>query len=212
MRKVKIMIVDDHGIFRDGVKLVISQTKDYEVVAEAGNGVEFLDFLNIEIPDIVLMDISMPVMDGVKATQLALEKYPGLKVITLSMFGDEEYYFRMIELGVKAVVLKKSGSTELLHAINEVAKGNNYFSQDLLKKMVFKISTPQEKEELRISPREKDVLNLICNGYTNKEIADKLFISAKTVDRHRTALLQKTETRNSAHLVMYAIQNKLISF
>jgi DNA-binding NarL/FixJ family response regulator len=106
MRKVKIMIVDDHGIFRDGVKLVISQTKDYEVVAEAGNGVEFLDFLNIEIPDIVLMDISMPVMDGVKATQLALEKYPGLKVITLSMFGDEEYYFRMIELGVKAVVLK----------------------------------------------------------------------------------------------------------
>ncbi|NJO88965.1 MAG: response regulator transcription factor [Chloroflexia bacterium] len=212
MSKTKIMIVDDHGIFRDGVKLVISQTKEYEVVAEAENGAEFLNLLEVGIPDIVLMDISMPVMDGVKATQLALEKYPQLRVITLSMFGDEEYYFRMIELGVKAVVLKKSGSIELLHAIDEVAKGNNYFSQDLLKKMVFKISTPQEKEELKISPREKDVLNLICNGFTNKEIADKLFISAKTVDRHRTSLLQKTETRNAAHLVMYAIQNRIISF
>ncbi len=212
MSKTKIIIVDDHGIFRDGVKLVISQTKDYEVVAEAENGVEFLNLLEVEIPDIILMDISMPVMDGVQATKLALEKYPQLRVITLSMFGDEEYYFRMIELGVKAVVLKKSGSTELLHAIDEVAKGNNYFSQDLLKKMVFKISAPQEKEELKISPREKDVLNLICNGFTNKEIADELFISAKTVDRHRTSLLQKTETRNAAHLVMYAIQNKLISF
>lgn len=206
------MIVDDHGIFRDGVKLVISQTKEYEVIAEAANGREFLNLLDTRVPDIVLMDISMPEMDGVKATELALKKYPKLKVITLSMFGDEEYYFKMIELGVKAVVLKKSGSTELLHAIEEVAKGNNYFSQDLLKKMVFKISSPQEKEDLKISSREKDVLNLICNGFTNKEIAEKLFISAKTVDRHRTSLLQKTETRNAAHLVMYSIQNKLISF
>ena len=118
----------------------------------------------------------------------------------------------MIELGVKAVVFKKSGTNELLHAIDEVAKGNNYFSQDLLKKMVFKISTRQEKDEFKISPRESEVLNLICNGFTNKEIAEKLFISAKTVDRHRTSLLQKTETRNAAHLVMYAIQNKLVSF
>jgi DNA-binding NarL/FixJ family response regulator len=211
MSKVKIMIVDDHGIFRDGVKLVISQSEDYEVVAEASTGLEFLEYLKVDIPNIILMDISMPEMDGVKATELALDRYPQLKVITLSMFGEEEYYFRMIELGVKAVVLKKSGSTELLHAIDEVAKGNNYFSQELLKKMVFKINSPEEKEH-KISPREKDVLGLICNGYTNREIAEKLFISAKTVDRHRTSLLQKTETRNSAHLVMFAIQNKLINF
>ena len=212
MNKIKVMIVDDHEIFRDGVKLVLSQTKEFEIIAEASNGQEFLDIIELNMPEVVLMDISMPVMDGVAATKKAIEIYPELKIITLSMFGDEEYYFKMIELGVKAVVFKKSGTNELLHAIDEVAKGNNYFSQDLLKKMVFKISTRQEKDEFKISPRESEVLNLICNGFTNKEIAEKLFISAKTVDRHRTSLLQKTETRNAAHLVMYAIQNKLVSF
>jgi len=211
MNKIKVMIVDDHGIFRDGVKLVLSQTKDFEIIAEASNGLEFLDCIEHDLPDIVLMDISMPVMDGVIATKKAMEKYPKLKIITLSMFGDEEYYFKMIELGVRAVVLKKSGSSELLHAIDEVAKGNNYFSQDLLKKMVFKINSPKDEDKVQISPRELEVLNLICNGFTNKEIAEKLFISHKTVDRHRTTLLQKTETRNAAHLVMYAIQHKLVA-
>jgi len=212
MQKFKILIVDDHGIFRDGIKLVISQTDEYEVIGEASNGKEFIDQLDNNLPDIVLMDISMPVMDGIVASKLALEKHPGLKIISLSMFGDEEYYLKMIETGVKAVIFKKSGTTELLHALDEVSKGNSYFSQELLKKLVFKINTPQAKDELQISPREKEVLALICNGFTNKEIADKLFISSKTVDRHRTSLLQKTETRNSAHLVMFAMKNKLISF
>lgn len=212
MPKIKVLIVDDHGIFRDGIKLVLSQTDDFEAIGEASNGKIFLEFINVSLPDIVLMDISMPIMDGITASKIALEKYPNLKIISLSMFGDEEYYFKMIEAGAKAVIFKKSGAEELLYALREVAKGNNYFSQELLKKLVFKISTPQNKEQLQISEREKDVLALICNGYTNKEIAEKLFISAKTVDRHRTSLLQKTETRNSAHLVMFAMQNKLISF
>lgn len=212
MPKIKVLIVDDHGIFRDGIKLVLSQTDDFEAIGEASNGKIFLEFINVSLPDIVLMDISMPIMDGITASKIALEKYPHLKIISLSMFGDEEYYFKMIEAGAKAVIFKKSGAEELLFALREVAKGNNYFSQELLKKLVFKISTPQNKEQLQISEREKDVLALICNGYTNKEIAEKLFISAKTVDRHRTSLLQKTETRNSAHLVMFAMQNKLISF
>ncbi|MDF1551258.1 MAG: response regulator transcription factor [Bacteroidales bacterium] len=212
MPKTKVLIVDDHGIFRDGIKLVLSQTDDFEAIGEASNGNIFLEFINVTLPDIVLMDISMPIMDGITASKIALEKYPQLKIISLSMFGDEEYYCKMIEAGAKAVIFKKSGAEELLYALREVAKGNNYFSQELLKKLVFKISTPQNKEQLQISEREKDVLALICNGYTNKEIAEKLFISAKTVDRHRTSLLQKTETRNSAHLVMFAMQNKLISF
>lgn len=212
MSKIKILIVDDHGIFRDGIKLVISQTDEYEVIGEASNGKEFVDQLDHNLPDIILMDISMPIMDGITASKIALEKYPNLKIVSLSMFGDEEYYLKMIETGVKAVIFKKSGTTELLHALDEVSKGNSYFSQELLKKLVFKINAPKTKDELQISPREKEVLALICNGFTNKEIADKLFISSKTVDRHRTSLLQKTETRNSAHLVMFAMKNKLISF
>lgn len=212
MSKIKVMVVDDHEIFRDGVKLVISQSENYNVVSDACNGKEFLDIIDAELPDIVLMDISMPIMDGVEASKKALAKYPHLKIVTLSMFGEEEYYYKMIEAGVKAVVLKKSGTTELLHAIDEVAKGNNYFSQDLLKKLVFRINSPKSQEKVKITQREEEVLNLICNGYTNKEIAEKLFISVKTVDRHRTSLLQKTETRNSAHLVMYSIRHKLVDF
>ena len=212
MSKTKVLIVDDHGLFRDGIKLVISQTSDIEFAGEAANGEEFLQLIEVDLPNVVLMDISMPVMDGITASKMGTEKYPALKIISLSMCGDEEYYYKMIEAGVKGVVYKKSGSSELLHAIREVALGNNYFSQDLLKKMVFKISSPNNPGVFKISSREKDVLHLICNGFTNKEIAEKLFLSAKTVDRHRTSLLQKTETRNSAHLVIYAIQDKLIHF
>lgn len=210
--KVKIALVDDHEMFRSGIKLILSEREDWEIAIEAVNGIDFLNQLQELVPDIVLMDISMPEMDGYQTVINALKHTPNLKIIVLSMLSDEEYYYKMIEAGVKGFVLKNSGVEELHRSIDEVAKGNNYFAQDLLKKIILSINNKQVEEKLKLSEREKEILVLICNGYKNKEIADKLFLSVKSIEKYRSSLLTKTDTRNSAHLVMYSILNKLIEF
>ena len=160
------------------------------------------------------MDISMPEMDGIEATEKALDRYPTLKIITLSSYSDHIYYYKMIKAGVQGFVLKKSGKDELEKAIKDVYHGNNYFPQDMLRNLIFKISNKGiekiNQADIILSKRETEVLQLICMGNTNSEIADKLNISPKTVDNHRTNLLQKTSTKNAAHLVMFAIKNHLI--
>jgi len=208
--KLKIAIVDDHEMFRSGVKLILSQRNDWEVVIEAVNGKDFLNQLKQYTPDIVLLDISMPELNGYEAAKQALKEFPQLKIIILSMLSEEEYYYKMIEVGVKGFILKNSGVDELLRSIEEVSSGNNYFAQDLLKKIVLSINSTEINKKLKLNDREKDILHLICNGFTNKEISEKVFLSVKSIERYRTNLLQKTETRNTAHLVMHAIQNKLI--
>lgn len=210
--KIKIALVDDHEMFRSGVKLILSEHAEWEIVIEAVNGRDFLNQLNQYVPDIVLLDISMPELNGYETAKLALKQHPNLKIIILSMLSEEEYYYKMIEAGVKGFILKNSGVDELKRAIEEVANGNNYFAQDLLKKIVLSINKKEVNAKLKLNDREKDVLHLICNGYTNKEISEKVFLSIKSIERYRTKLLQKTETRNTAHLVMHAIQNKLIEF
>lgn len=213
-QSINICIVDDHAIFRDGLKSVLMQIESFNIVFEAETGMEFLKQLNEFVPDIVLMDISMPEMDGIEATEKALIKHPALKIITLSSFSDHIYYYKMIKAGVQGFVLKKSGKEELEKAIKDVFNGNNYFPQDILRNLIFKISHEGQKNiqdsNLVLSKRETEVLQLICNGNTNSEIAEQLHISPKTVDNHRTNLLQKTATKNSAHLVMFAIKNHLI--
>lgn len=211
---IKIVLVDDHTIFRDGIKSVLDQIDDFNIIDEAETGVGFLKLLEKQVPDIVLMDISMPEMDGIEATEKALIKYPELKIITLSSYSDHIYYYKMIKAGVQGFVLKTSGKKDLENAIKAVYKGENYFPQDILKNLLFKISTKGinslSNNEIRISKRETQVLQLICQGNTNNEIADNLCISPKTVDNHRTNLLSKTGTKNSAHLVMFSIKHHLI--
>ena len=211
---INIGIVDDHAIFRDGLKSVLTQIEGFQIVFEAETGVEFLKLLNEVVPDIVLMDISMPEMDGIVATEKALAKHPMLKIITLSSYSDHIYYYKMIKAGVQGFVLKKSGKEELEKAIKDVNEGNNYFPQDILRNLLFKISNEAQKKineaNIVLSRRETEVLQLICNGNTNSEIAQQLHISPKTVDNHRTNLLHKTSTKNSAHLVMFALKNHLI--
>lgn len=211
---INILIVDDHEIFRDGLKFVISSIENLNVIGEARNGVDFLNLIDVFTPDVVLMDISMPEMNGIDASINALQKYPKLKIISLSSYGDEVYYYKMIKAGVLGFVQKKSGKEELEKAIRTVYGGSNYFPQHILRNLIFKIGNDGEDSitthDLKLSSREKEVLIHICQGYSNVEIADKLCISPKTVDNHRTNLLSKTAAKNSAHLVMFAIKNKLI--
>ena len=215
-KKYRIVLVDDHKLFREGLNFVISQIDDFKVVGEATDGKEFLAMIDDLEADLVLMDISMPNIDGIEATKRALEKYPDLKIVALSMFGDEEYYYKMIQVGVKGFILKESGKDELETALREVLNGENYFSQKLLTNIILNLDKPNTSsirpagENIKLTRRETEILNLICTGLSNAEIADKLFLSLRTIEGHKSKLINKTGVKNSISLVMYAIKNKLI--
>jgi len=214
MRKILISIVDDHELFCEGLEIVLTQIEDFNILSKASNGKEFIKQLDYLQPDVVLMDISMPEMDGVQATKLALSKFPDLKIITLSSYGDEVYYYKMIKAGAYGFIQKKSGKKELEKAIRTVLEGNSYFPKELMKKIIFKkgnaIIDTVSNCNFEISKREKQVLELICQGYSNNDIAEKLFISPNTVENHRSKLVLKTGARNSSHMVLIAIKEKLI--
>ena len=211
MDKIRIALADDHQLFRNGLKILLGSFSEFEVVAEASNGNELLRALETSHSDIVLMDISMPEMDGVEATGTLSRQMPGTKVIALSMYGEEEYYYRMIDAGAKGFILKDSDITDVHDAIIAVYKGGNYFSQELLYHVINRIKNrDQEIKSSSLSKREKEILLKICEGLSNHEIADSLFISKRTVDKHRANLLAKTGSKNTASLILYAIKNRLI--
>lgn len=212
--RIRIFLVDDHDMFRDGVKLLLSSDSLAEVVAEARNGKEFLEKVGEVNPDLVLMDISMPEMDGIEASRLAHEKYPQLKILALTMFGDEKYYYQMIQTGIKGFVLKSAGISELTKAISEVSKGENFFSGELLYKLIQNINSGKAESNgssnEKLSAREVEVLKSIALGLSNEDIAKQLNISLATVKTHRSNLLSKTSSNNTASLIMYALKNKII--
>ena len=214
MEYKKIILVDDHTLFRNGLKLLINNTPNFRVIAEASNGKEFIDLLSKEEkPDVVLLDIAMPEMDGIEAAAIALEKYPDLPIITLSMYGEEDYYFKMVSLGVKGFLLKNSDIHEVCSALESVVEGGAYFSQELLFNLVSNLrssSLAGTEDNSMLSERELEILLLICKGFSNQEIADELFISKRTVDKHRANILSKTNCKNTANLVVYAIKNRLV--
>ncbi len=142
-----LVIVDDHKLFRDGIKMLLSNFNHFNVVGEASNGIEFLSLIENKLPDLVLMDISMPEMNGLEATRIALENHPDLKILVLSMFQDQEYYTKMIEYGANGFVLKEAGAEELIDAINTVLKGNNYFSQELLRNIILNLSSAEKRRD-----------------------------------------------------------------
>jgi DNA-binding NarL/FixJ family response regulator len=216
-KKYKIILVDDHKLFRDGLKFVINQIDDLEVVAEASNGNEFLEILKTQEVDIVLMDISMPELDGIQATKMANELYPGIKILVISMFCDEEYYYQMVKAGVMGFVLKESGKNELEEAIKAVLSGETFFSQKLLRDIIFNLHEPStiksthKDHDFVLTKRESEILKNICEGYSNTQIAEKLFISIRTVEGHKSNLINKTGVKNTISLVMYALKNNLVN-
>ena len=211
MEKIQIIIADDHQLFRNGLKILLNSFPDFEVTGDVSNGEEFLKVVNTIPADIVLMDINMPEMDGIEATRKGLKLCPDLKIIALSMYGEEEYYYKMVDAGAKGFLLKDSDISEVKEAILTVSKGGSYFSQELLYHVIQKIKHREhESKTANLSKREKEILSKICEGFSNQEIADSLFISKRTVDKHRANLLGKTNSKNTASLILFAIRNKLI--
>lgn len=206
-KNIQVALVDDHQLFRSGINFIIGDAEDIEVAFEASNGQEFLTYLDQYVPDVVLMDINMPIIDGVEATRRAIDKFPEIKILVLSMFGEVEYYNTMIDLGVKGFILKDIDSEELIEAIKKVNNGGSYFSQELLLQL---IKNKPGESNIELTKREKEVLELICLGFSNQEISEKLFISQRTVERHRSSLLFKTDSKNSVSLVVFAIKNGLV--
>jgi len=205
----KLIIVDDHSIFRKSLSALLEKEEIAEVIADAGNGLEFLELLNKHKADLILMDIAMPIMDGIEATQKAISKYPALNILTLSSFGEENYYYKMVEAGVKGFLVKDADISELKLAIETVAKGGSYFSSELLKKVITNI-VHNKKTESHLTDREMEILNMVCTGLTNEQIADHLNLSYDTIRWHRSNILSKTGCNNTASLVMYAIKNSLV--
>ncbi len=209
MQKNNIIVVDDHALFRSGLITLLSDLEEVGNIYEAPNGKVFLQMINENDIDIALMDISMPEMDGVEATIKSLQLQPEIKIIALSMFSEEEYYFKMINAGVKGFLIKDSTIDEVHEAIRVVGKGGNYFSQEILYRLIKKGSEFQKVEE-SLSDRESEILEFICQGHSNQEIADQLFLSKRTVDKHRANILEKTTCKNTACLVVYAIKWGLV--
>ncbi len=208
---IQVVLADDHQLFRNGLKILLDAFDEFSVVGEAGNGEEVVKIVGNCGCDIVLMDIDMPLLDGIEATRKCIELNPDIKVIALSMYGEEEYYYRMVEAGAKGFILKDSDISEVKEAIIAVNGGGNYFSQELLYNVIQKIKTRETENKMaNLSKREKEILLKICEGLSNQEIADALFISKRTVDKHRANLLSKTNSKNTASLILHAIKNKII--
>jgi len=207
MTKMKIAIVDDHKILRNGLKILLQSMENTEVVIEASNGKEFIEQLQQTVPDLVIIDINMPVMSGDEAVRIARKMLPDLKFIVLSMNNEAQYFKEMNDLGVDGYIIKESDYDELEHAIETVMKGGKYFSQELLLNMV---NNRSANSNIKLTDREQQVLNYLCRGFSANEIAEKLFISPRTVEKHRSDLLLRTATPNSVSLVVFAIKNGIV--
>ena len=207
-KEIKIALVDDHALFRNGLRGLIDGNHSCRVVAEASDGSDFLESEEAMSADVVFMDIAMPIISGDKATALALERNPDLKIICLSMFGEEKYYSSMMEAGAKGFLLKDSSIEEVFAAIKAVMNNEEYICHEVMQALSGSMRRNEDAEAL--SEREMDVLLGICRGLSTQEIADELFLSKRTVDTHRANILEKTGSKNTASLVVYAIKNTLV--
>lgn len=213
---IKLILVEDHAIFLKGLSMMINECNQFKVIGEASNGFEFLKLLEEMTPDVVLIDIKMPKMNGIDATQKAIELYPNLKIITLTMFSEQKYLRLMAEAGASGFILKSIRKEELEEAIKTVDSGKTYFSPELMNDIANWEPTATSGvflEDLneRLSERELDILKQIVKGLSTQEIAKKLFISTRTVEGHRANLIAKTATRNVVDLVIYAIRKHLVT-
>ncbi len=210
-----ILLVDDHKVVRDGLKYYFENNPAYQIAGEAADGEDALKLLSENAFDLVITDLSMPVMDGIQLMEEIRQHHDGQKVLALTMLGETAHIKKMIALGVNGYILKSSGQDEILKAIDRIFQGENYFSSEVTNAIINDLAGKKTKPKQRLtvetplSRREKEVLALIVEELSNQEIADKLFISTRTVDAHKRNLLQKTGAKNIAGLVVYAVEHGL---
>ncbi|MEM1407588.1 MAG: response regulator transcription factor [Bacteroidota bacterium] len=210
----KIAIVDDHKIVRDGIKLYLENDSEYDIVGEAHNGSDAINLLNKHYVDLVFMDINMDGMDGIETTKCLIKDYPDLKIIALTMHNDYQHIKAMMDAGASGYLLKNCDEKELKSAIASVMEDDVYYSKEVAQTVMNNLARKKAKsrsEELAtpLTPREKEVYELILDECSNQEIADKLFISVRTVEVHKRNLLEKTGAKNTTGLVLYAVKNEL---
>lgn len=208
---INVVIADDHEIFRDGLKLMLRNAERINIVGEAVNGKQLLQVIKDTSPDVIITDIKMPEMDGVEATKYVREHYPDMKVIALSMFDDEQLILEMLDSGAIGYLLKNSDKAEVIEAVHTVFTGIPYYckitSAKMAKLIAFsKHSDRKRKKEAEFTDREKEIIVLMCEEYTNKEIAEKLHISARTIEGIRMKILEKMNAKNIAGIVVEAIR------
>lgn len=212
---IKIALVDDEVLFRKGIAFLLQREENIEILFEASDGEELISSLEkIEIkPDIIIMDLKMPILNGVEATRIIRKSYPDIKIIALTSYDSKSFIANMIQVGAVAYLIKNTTPKDLIHTINKVAKKGFYYNENVLKIIQETIVTAKNSkgqlETSFLSPREIEILQLICQQKTTTEIAEHLFLSPRTVEGHRNNLLLKTESRNIAGLVVYAIQNEI---
>lgn len=215
MTKIKVILVDDHAIVRDGIKSLIS-VEEIEVINEASTAAEFFSLLKIEQPDIAILDISLPDISGIEITKKLSAEFPAIKVIILSMHLNEDFIFNAVKAGAMAYLPKNTNRKELITAILKVADGEDYFTEPvsniILKSYIKKAKSNPENElsENALSKRELEILKLFAEGKSNKEIADLLFISCRTVESHKNHIMQKLELKSTVELIKFAIKNNII--
>ncbi len=211
MNKISVYIVDDHSLFREGLKMLLSNLDYVDRIYEAENGQQFIDELPNHPVDIAMLDIEMPVMNGIQAARQAKKIAPDIKLIALSMYSDENYYLSMIEAGACGFLLKNSNFQEVEKAIIDVYNDRSYISIEILNNILKHPQKPSFSDFCEsLTDRESEILPLICKGLTNNEIAEQLMLSKRTIDKHRENLLQKTQSKNTANLVIYALKNGYI--
>lgn len=215
--KIKIALADDEQLFREGISFLLQRENNFEVLFEAKNGQELIDTLNAKnIPDVILMDLKMPILNGIETTKIIHKKYPSIKIIALTSYDGKSFITNMIDVGASSYLLKNTSPKVVIHTINQVFEKGFYYDEKVLKTIQETIHSSSGKKikndlnENLLSKREREVLELICTQLTTGEIAEKLFISKRTVEGHRKSLLEKTASKNVAGLVIYGIQKKLI--
>jgi len=211
---INIVIADDHEIFLDGLSLMLSRHPGFNVCGRASNGRQLLETVDREKPDIVLTDIRMPVVDGIQSTRQILSAHPATGVIALSMFDEENLIIEMLEAGAKGYLLKNAHKDEIVEAINSVYQNKNYYCAQtsfLLATMIVRSKfSPYTQPQIVLNDREKTIVQMICQQQTTQQIADKIYLSKRTVEGYRVKILEKIQAKNIAGVVIFALKNNII--
>lgn len=219
MRKIKVALCDDHTLFRVGMNNILGQIHDFELILEAANGQELIDRIPRKMPDVVLLDLQMPVMDGTATADYLREHWPLIKIVVVTMHDEDRMVLHLLEKGVSGYLLKDAEADEVEKAVRKVIDEgvylNEFVSRAMLRRMTNKVkveksANPYYNSKILLSEREKEVLTLICEGMSTNEISEKIFLSPRTVEGHRLRILEKTGTKNTAGMVAYAFKNNLV--